>query len=247
MNNKKLEFKNSKGEDVVVYVKKPNAKDWRDAKTYSVKVAAEFFKTKTSSGDAAFLVRANMKKHLEDAGLWSSEDEDELRTLNKKAKELEDKLSAGGMKKSLGRQIAIELAELRDKQIQLMLKLQEFDNLTVEYHTENAELDYLCSCCILSEEGDKLFEDADDFVERLNDEEYYMLAKEELKKVIFGDVSIQDVLKERPEYKFLFHFKYLNQDFELVNEEGKKVDKEGNIIDQTPTVSAEIDFSKFDD
>jgi hypothetical protein len=248
MTNKKLEFKNLKGEDVTVFVRRPNAKDWRDASTYSVKIAADFFKAKTTTGESAFLVRAKMKEHLENAGQWSKQDELELIDLGKRANILEAKLTAGGIKKAEGREIAIELADIRDKQILQLLKLQEFDHLTIEHHEENAKIEYLCSCCILDETGERLFKSPDDFVERLNDEDYFAKARDELKKLIFGDTKIDDILKERPEYKFLFHFGMINNDFELVDSDGRRVDKAGNLIEQKDAAEVkELNFESFTD
>ncbi len=248
-NNLKLEYKDSNNKDVLVYLKKPNAKDFRNAKIYGNKVAVELIKSKTTEGEAGFLMRSQVKDYLVASGIWTSEHEKTLKDLTKKTVELENKLVKGGMPKTEGRKIALELAAARDEQILLMYKTTEFDEMTVEYHVENAENDYLFSTCLINENGDNVFQNVDECVERFNEESYYREAKEELRKLIYGDVTMESLYDGRVEFKFLKNFKFVNDKYELQTPEGLPCDREGKVIENDPsevnTNDRELNFDSF--
>jgi superfamily II RNA helicase len=249
MKNLKLEYKDSTDKDVVLYLKRPNAKDFRNAKIYGNKVAVELIKSKTPEGDAGFIMRSQVKDYLVASGIWTDEQEKELRDLTKQVIELENKLVGGGISKMEGRKLALELAAARDKQILLMYKTTEFDEMTVEHHVENAENDYLFSACLLNEEGERVFNNVDECVERFNDELYYREAKDELRKLIYGDVTMENLYDNRVEFKFLKNFNYVNSKYELQLPDGTPCDKEGNPLVQMEADlgKTELDFTKFTD
>lgn len=264
--NTKVVGKNAAGEDVTCYVRKPNSKDYKEAKLYSTAIVSDMIRRKTHDGKPAFLVRSQLPEIRKEAGIWTEEHARKMIELSQKVDELEKKLYAGGMKKSEGKKIAFELEDVRREQFSLISNMNALDENTVEATQENSEFDYLFSCCLLDEEGNQVFSSVDDYKERASDEPYYFTAARELQNILYGTSQVEETIKERPEYKFLQKFGFMNDKMQLVdkngnlvdrtgrridsegywiNDDGKRIDRDGNLIDDITRTS--VEFGEFTD
>lgn len=237
--NTKVIGKNSAGEEVISYVRRPNSKDYKEAKLYSTAIVSDMIRRKTQDGKPAFLVRSQLPDIRREAGIWTEEHAQKVVDLSKQIESLEVKLYAGKMKKSEGRDIAFKLEDLRREQLSLITRMNAMDENTIEAAQENSEFDYLVSVCALDEEGVELFESVDDYKERAADEPFYYAIAQELQNILYGFKQIEDSVKERPEYKFLSKFGFMNDKLELVDKDGnlvnrlgKRIDKEGYLINE---------------
>lgn len=254
--NVKVIGKDSVGKDVTCFVRKPNSKDFREAKLYSNADVAKVI----NSG--SFLLRSQVKDKLRENGLWGDVQEKKLLELAGKIRESEGKLTKGGLKKSEGRAIALEIADYRDEQMNLLYKLNALDDTTVEAMSENNEFDYLVSVCSLDEKGERLFKSVDDYKENGGEEPYFFSLAGELQNLVYGMRKSEDIMMERTEYKFLKQFGFINdkmqlvdKDNNLVNRDGKKVDAEGYMINENNErvdvdgnkIELEVKFGEFSD
>lgn len=230
MSNVKVEGKNAKGEAVVCFVRRPNSKDFKEAKLYSNAGVAKSIKS------GSFLTRSQTTQTLKDQGIWGDAQEQELKELAEKVDVLTQCLHTGlnldgsRMKKSQGKDMSIEVIDLRNKQLQLLSKVNELDNFTIEAQAENDEFDYLFSVCLLDEEGNKVFESVDQYKEKAADEPYYFTAASELQGIIYGFRKPEEIMKERIEYKFLTQYKFINDKLQLIDADGNLVDRSGKPV-----------------
>jgi len=230
MSNVKVEGKNSKGEDIVCYVRRPNSKDLKEAKVYANATVAKSIKAGT------FITRSQARDQLKLSGIWGEPQDEQLKELSIKITELVRILQTGKkegkqLKKSEGREIAIQVIELRNKQVELLTKVNELDEYTIEAQAENDEFDYLISVCLLSESGDKIFESVDEYKEKAADEPYYFAAAQELQNVFYGFRKPEEIANSRIEYKFLKQFNFINDKLQFINKDGKTTDKDGKLVD----------------
>ena len=227
MSNVKVLGKNTKGEDVTCFVRRPNSKDFKEAKLYANAGVAKSIKS------GSFLTRSQTTQTLKDQGIWGETQEKELNELSDRVDALVQCLHTGlnldgtRMKKTEGKVMSIEVIDLRNKQLQLLSKVNELDNFTIEAQAENDEFDYLFSVCLLDEEGNKVFDSVDDYKEKASDEPYYFTAASELQGIIYGFRKPEDIMKERIEYKFLTQYKFINDKLQLIDADGNLVDRSG--------------------
>lgn len=266
MKSTKVVGKNTAGEDVTVFVRKPNSRDYKDAKLYSTAIVSDMIRRKTTDGKPAFLVRSQLPEIRKEAGIWTDEHAKKVVEISKEIEKLENKLYAGKMKKSEGKAIAFKLEDLRREQISLITRMNALDENTIEATQENSEFDFLFSVCLLDEEGNQVFESVDQYKEKQTEEPYYFTAAQELQNILYGFKQIEETVKERPEYKFLMKFGFLNDKMQLVdkdgnlvdrngrrvdedgypvNEHGERIDKDGNKLDDKG--NREVEFGEFED
>ncbi len=226
MSNVKFVGKDKDKNEVTCYVRRPNAKDFKEAKLYSNSGVAKAIK------GGNFITRSQTKDHIMKAGIWTEEQEKKLVEITNKITERTDKLKKGGIKKSEAKTICFELIDLREEQLVVLSRVNELDKFTIEAQAENDEFDYLLSACLLNEEGERVFESVDDYKEKATDEPYYFTAGEELQKIIYGFGRMDDILKSRPEYQFLMEQKIIDDKLRYIDKEGNLIDKFGNRVDE---------------
>jgi hypothetical protein len=229
--NVKVVAKNAAGEEVTCFVRRPTSKDYRDAKIYANGVVASIVKQFDSDGKPLFIVRSQLGEIRKKAGIWSNDDSKRLVEITKEIDELELKLVKGGIKISEGRQLCFKIEDLRSEQMNLIGKMNSIDDSTVESIAENSEFDFLVSRCSLNESGEQIFSSVDEYKENAEIEPYYFNLAKELQSMIYGINEIEEITKERVEYKFLQKFGFLNEKGELVDKEGHLVNREGKRID----------------
>ena len=226
MSNVKFVGKDKDDKDVTCYVRRPNAKDFKEAKLYSNSGVAKAIK----SGN--FITRSQTKDHIIKAGIWTNEQEVKLVEITNTITENLNKLKLGGIKKSAAKAICLELIGLRDEQMLILSRVNELDKFTIEAQAENDEFDYLVSACLLSEEGDRVFESVDQYKENATEQPYYFSAGEELQKIIYGYGKVDEILKARPEYQFLIKEKIVDDTLRYIDKDGNLVARYGNVVDE---------------
>lgn len=232
MSNVEVIGKNSKGEDVTCFVRRPTSKDTKEAKVYANANVAKAIK------GGSFLTRGQAREQLRKSGIWTDANEQELLDTTNEITFYVNQLTTGAdekgvkLKKSKGREIALKVIELRDKQMNILTKVNELDEWTIESQAENDEFDYLLSSCLLDEQGERVFASVDEYKEKADNEPYYVNAARELQNIIYGFKTMEDVAKDRIEFKFLRQFNFVNEKLQFINKDGHLTDRDGKLVDE---------------
>ena len=231
MSSVEVKGKNSKDEEVTCYIRRPNSKDSKEAKLYSNTNVAKSIKSGT------FLTRGQAREQLKTQGIWGEAQESQLKELTSKINDLCQIIETGKkndkqLKKSEGREIALEIIGLRNEQLDLLTRVNELDEYTIEAQTENDEFDYLISICLLDEESNRVFNSVDEYKEKAADEPYYFTAAQELQNIIYRFRKAEDIAKDRIEYKFLSQCKFINDKLQFVDKDGNLTDRDGRRVDE---------------
>lgn len=211
-----------------VEIHKPSAKIETEANMIASKVFARLVREKNEDGSPAYMLRAQLNDNLAKMGIYTDEDIERLTSLSEKIRANEEKLAKGGIKKSEGRNISIELRRLRYSLIMLLSKQVEYDKNTVEHYSENAKMNYLITKCITFEGGSPIFNSVEDY----ESDELLRGALDEVIREFAGIVSDYDpdAEKKLPENKFLKTYGFCDDNYRLINKNGQFVDVDGNII-----------------
>lgn len=217
-----VKSKNLAGEEVVVYVVKPDAKAWSEAKKESNKAFNEALKS-------GALLRAKIESYMVSQGLWDSAKTEMVLDINKKINEKIKSLKRGGIELEDARKMAIQIQDLRNQLNNLLAKQKELDNYSAEAQADNANFRSLTVSCVLDEEGKRVFRDLEDY-EAKKEEPYAFEASSKLAEIAFDLNS--DWQKELPENKFLIQYKFCDENLRLIDEKGRPVSREGKLIDE---------------
>jgi len=176
------------------------------------------------------MLREQLESELRKRELWNDQREMEYQTLRREVIDGEYKLQKGGIKLKAAKDVALQMANNRNKMVELLSSRTDLDSNTCEGKADAARFNYLFACCLVyGDSGAHYFPNKlDDYLVNQDDpvavagatEFYYLLS---------GSDTIDDRL---PENKFLRKFKFVDEDYRLVDEEGRLVDKEGKHIDQ---------------
>ena len=220
--------KNSVGEDVTVYVKKPNVQQLSESKLIKNRSFADGLKKGS-------VLRASVRSKMKEQGVWNDDLQKELDVVTFKLLEGEAQLKRGGRTKTgdkftrtQARKLAIEMMDLRSRFLELRSLMSTYDQFTVEAVAEADEFDYLCSVCIMDEDGESNFKDMEDFKEK-SEEPYVVKAVTELAKLVYE--YDDDWFKKLPEMDFLIKYGFMNNDLQFILN-GELVDKDGKRIDE---------------
>ena len=221
---KEVKGKNKEGVEVTVYVKTPSNAQLKKATL----VAAKSFADAVNGG---CLLKAKTEKVLRDQGLWGDEQINSLREITERLVANEAILKKGGIKKSEAKNIAFSMREDRYKQTELLGVLNSLDSKTAEGISTDAKFDYLCSICIVDEEGQPLCTSVENYQERANDgDELINNAALEFSAMFFGyDKEWQLKLEEN---KFFKNQNMVDKDFRLIDKDGNWVDRKGRRINE---------------
>lgn len=229
--NKTEKFKIRIGDTTRTFIMKfPTPKIEAQANVYSSRVFSTLIKSNKKSEDGGLLLRDTLDRFLREQGLYTEEDVKEIVEVQKLISEHESVLKSGGSKQK-GKEAAVALRGLRIYLIELLSKRSEYDKNTVEYHAEEARINYIMSECICDQDGFKIFQSADDYK---YDETGL---KEDLKPIISKLGALCSVFDENfidnlPEHMFLKKYGFCNEDYDLVDKDGNLVDGEGRRIDE---------------
>lgn len=225
-------------EDKNIVVKHPTPRIEAEANMHASRVFSKLSKER-GDGNDGLLLRAQLDKFLRDAGLYTDDDIKVISDLSDKIAEYEKKLTDGGVKKSEGRTIAIELRRARYNLLLLLAKRMEYDKNTIEHFSENARINYIIVKSLLDENGAPIFKNVEDYE---FDETGLKEALDLPIRKIASMSSVYDTDYESKlvENKFLKKYGFCNDEFDLidsngnrVNEKGQRVDEEGNLLDES--------------
>ncbi len=175
-------------------------------------------------------LRERLNEILRKQGLWSDEKEEELKAINKTINTLEATLAGGNIKKSQGKELALELKRTRASLRRLLSATNSLDNATAQGQADDARFNQLVSTCtVYNKDGKPVFSSLDDYLSR-NDTEVSRLAATKLASMMFGVDS--DYESKLPENKFLLKFGYVNSDLEFIDDKGRLVDSQGRLVNK---------------
>lgn len=222
------------GNEIEVMAKKPTNADYNDAERVRAKKVAELIR---SSKDEPILSRVQLDKFLKDQEIWTDEDEDKFVEMQKFIQDGEAKLRKGGIKLSEAREIAINVYFKRFEMVDLMAKRQVFDDATLEAQADQAQRDYLIFCSLHTKDGEKLFENIDEFYEFKETDEYY-IAINQTSPILYGETETFE--KQLPEYQWLKKYNFIDEDANFVDRKtGERVDRFGKAINQTVDIKVQ--------
>jgi hypothetical protein len=220
------EFTIKKGdEEVKLMVRKPRMDELREAQ----KVQTRAFRDAIESGA---VLRVKLDEVLESQGLWDKAKDIEIKTLQKEIIDLEMKLRAGGLKVSVGKDLAFDIIKKRDRIKEIFAVKLLYDGKTAEAQADDAKTDYLLSVCLVyNDAGNKpYFKNLEEYLNNQND----LAAIEGYRNflMLLNDHDEDNYEKNFVEYKFLKRFKMVDEKLRLINKDGQLVDRHGNLIDE---------------
>ena len=229
MKTEEIKGLNLKGEMVTYLVKRPTSVDYQAAQLYSNKIAAKIAQQVDDEDRPAFLTRAKVRELLTKTGEWNDDMEKELVSSARKILELERKLAKGGIKKSEGKALALEIKNVRARQLEILGKTRNMDEFTLEAQVENANFDYLIFSCILDEEGNRVYKNIEEYKEDGNDPVTIACASR-LAEILYG--YNPDEEKNLPENKFLIKYGFVDKELRFIDKDGNYVDSRGRRVDK---------------
>lgn len=221
-----------------IAVKLPNAKQ----KKMSNILYAKSFKDYVESG---LFVRDSLESHMRSNGLWDDKKQKMYETLQDTILKYESILNRGGIKKSEGRQAAVDLIRARRALTILLAERNHLDRMTAEGMADNDKFNYLISACtVYNDTGTPVFKNLEDYEERAEE----MVANKAATTLMAMLYELEEDFQQNlPEQKFLRKYNYVDKDSrfindagELINMDGQRVNEEGYLIDDSGNIAEEI-------
>jgi hypothetical protein len=210
--------------DVVLDIKFPSGKVFEEAKLHR---AAAWRK----AAAAGAILQDNLPEFLRSIGAWDDKKENRKKELFEKMYEKKKKLKKGGIKKSEGREIALEIAKLHNETMELLAEYHSHAQQTAESISEDFWFNYLVSACtVYNLTGERYFRDLDDYLERISEPES-IAAATKLATMIYKGFE-ENVDDSRDEIKFLKKYHFMDEKGNLLNKEGKRVSLDGKLINE---------------
>jgi hypothetical protein len=176
------------------------------------------------------LLRKALMSYMNEQGVWDADKEVLYQKYVKQINELEYKLSAGKMKVSEGKAIALELAKVRSEFRDLIAERNAMDSNTAEGQADNVRFNFLVSKCVYDWDTQKpVYSSLEDYTENGNSELAIQLANKFANFLYGVDEDYDNNLVEN---KFLRRFKIIDDKGRFINSDGKYVDIEGNLLDE---------------
>jgi hypothetical protein len=245
--------------EVSIYVSSPSGNTVQKADRHRAKIFTECIEDGIKTKD-------ELITFLDKRGIWTDAHVEKQEKIVNDINSLEREIYIGNGNKKLplsdGVKKAIKMRSLRNELRDLMLKRIEMEQNTAEALADNARFDFLVANCTFYENGQRVYNDIDDFSEKAADEIAYAAASL-LAEMIHGyDAEAENNL---PENRFLQHFDLLNEDGSLVDEEknlvdangrrinmfghyldenGNRVDLDGNPLDESGNYIIQVDYEK---
>lgn len=190
----------------------------------------EFNRAFSKALDGGSFIRARLDSILRQQKLWDDDSQKQFDDLREKIYKAERQLEEGGIKKSEGRKIALDLRKHRDELAQLIRIRNDYDYLTAEAQSENARFDYLVwACLVYNDTGKRYFDKLEDYKNSAGDEVGLEGAKLLAQMIYNLDPNYE---KSRPENKFLIDYGFANESLELIDKQGRRIDEEGRLVDK---------------
>jgi hypothetical protein len=180
------------------------------------------------------MTKKELEKFMKQQGIWDEGKDEEQKKVVQEIADLEKRLYVSGssgkkLKASEGKKIAIDMRIKRNELRDLIAEKISLEQNTAEAISDNVRFDYLVANCTYYENGQKVYNDMDDYKERSDDEVAFMAASALAGMMYSVDKDFEAKL---PENKFLKMFHFVNEDLSLVNDKGETVDTDGRRIDK---------------
>jgi len=210
---------------VTIYVVKPNNEVIAKADMLRAKRWNECIQD-------GIITKKELSVLMEKRGIWNKEKSTQEEDISTQIQGLERNLFRGeGGKKpkvSEGKDIAIQMKDLRVKLRELIGERLALEENTAEALSDNVRFDYFVAMCsFYKDTNQKVYTNLEDYNQRSSDEVAFAAASM-LGDILYNlDTSFEENL---PENRWLKGFDLINQDFGLVNTEGDLVDRGGKKI-----------------
>lgn len=180
------------------------------------------------------MTKKELEKFMKQQGIWDEGKDEEQKKIVQNIADLEKSLYVSGnggkkLKASEGKRIAIQMRIKRNELRDLIAEKMSLEQNTAESISDNVRFDYLVANSVFYENGQKVYNDLEDYKERGDDEIAFMAAST-LAGIMYS--VDKDFEAKLPENKFLKMFHFVNDDLSLVNDKGETVDTEGRRIDK---------------
>jgi hypothetical protein len=218
--------KNGKEETIKLYVKKPS----NTLMSASQRIGAKVWTDCVREG---IMTKKELEKFMNAQGVWDKDKDEKQKSITDAILSLEKELYVGGkngkLRASDGKRIAIEMRKKRNELRDLISERLSLEQNTAESISDNSKFDFLVANCAYYENGNKVYNDLEDYQKRSDDEIGYTAATTLAGMLYSVDKDFESKL---PENKFLKMFNYVDENLSLVNEKGETVDLEGRRIDK---------------
>lgn len=215
------------GNKTKIVVKKPNNVILSQAQRVGAKAWTDCVRD-------GIMTKKELEKFMKEQGIWDDGKDKEQKAIVEEIAQLEKSLFIGSqghskLKASEGKEIAIKMRMKRLELRDLIAEKMSLEQNTAEAISDNARFDFLVANCAFYENGQKVYNDLDDYRSRADMEPAFTIASTLAGMLYSVDKDFEAKL---PENKFLKMFNYVNDDLSLVNQEGETVDLEGRRIDR---------------
>jgi hypothetical protein len=211
---------------VKVVVKRPNNALLSQAQRISAKSWTDCVRD-------GIMTKKELEKFMKAQGIWNDTKDVEQKKITEEINRLEKELYVSGKNGKLrateGKNIAIEMRKKRLEARELIAERMSLEQNTAESISDNARFDFLVANCSYYENGQKVYNNMDEYTAN-SDSEIAFAAATSLAQMMYS--VDRDFEAKLPENKFLKMFNFVNEDLALVNDKGERVDTEGNKIDE---------------
>lgn len=244
--------------EVTVFVKKPSPKDIRKADIYQSKIWTECIKEGVPT-------KEQLIKTMQSSGIIDEELIEKKRNIESELEKLEKKLYLGDGKKTEdieeGKKTALMMKLLRDELVSLSIRVNDVSSNSADSIAENARFDYLVSACVCDENGNRVYNNIEEYESKSSDEIAYAAA-EKLAEMLYGISSQNENSPEDNWFKQLnlvdeegnfidessnrvdFSGRKLNENGFYVNDKGERTDSEGNLVDENGNYVIQVKYQK---
>jgi hypothetical protein len=219
--------RDGKEETVKLLVKRPSSSLISQAQRVGAKAWTDCVRD-------GIMTKKELEKFMKEQGIWDEGKDEEQKKVIQEISDLEKRLYVSGsggkkLKASEGKKIAIDMRIKRNQLRDLIAEKMSLEQNTAEAISDNVRFDYLVANCAYYENGQKVYNDLDDYKERSDDQLAFTAASTLAGMMYSVDKDFEAKL---PENKFLKMFHFVNDDLSLVNDKGETVDTEGRRIDK---------------
>jgi hypothetical protein len=179
------------------------------------------------------MTKKELEKFMKEQDIWNNDKDVEQKKITEEIGRLEKELYVSGkngkLRASEGKNIAIDMRRKRIELRELIAERMSLEQNTAESLSDNARFDFLVANCTFHENGNKVYNNLDEYTAN-SDSEIAFAAATALAQMMYS--VDKDFESKLPENKFLKMFNFVNDDLALVNDKGERVDTEGRRIDE---------------
>ena len=219
--------KDGKEETKKIIVKRPSSSVISQAQRVGAKAWTDCVRD-------GIMTKKELEKFMKEQGIWDEGKDEEQKKVIQEIANLERSLYVSGnagkkLKASEGKNIAIQMRIKRNELRDLIADKMSLEQNTAESISDNVRFDYLVASCTYYENGQKVYNDLDDYKERSDDQIAFGAASSLASMMYSVDKDFEAKL---PENKFLKMFHFVDDNLSLVNDKGETVDTDGRRIDK---------------